>query len=71
MRQPQHPIERRADFVAHIGQELALDPRQALGFFTRRFALGSQGALLGHVANHGHDLIVAQGQQNGLQNLLA
>jgi hypothetical protein len=31
LRHPEHAVEGRADFVAHVGEELALDPARGFG----------------------------------------
>ena len=63
------PIERRRISWVYIGQEPLLT-RAGRSASSRAASRSAIGALLGHVSNHGHDLIVAQAA-NGLQNLLA
>ena len=59
LREAQHRVQRRADLVAHVGQEHALAAVGALGLFLGGLERGDHAAALADVAQHRLQQVVA------------
>ncbi len=71
LRQPQQAVERRADLVAHVGEELALRVGQLHRAQACALAIGLQRVAVGDVAHEHDHLVAAQRQRACLEVALA